>query len=93
MMINEVQRQKISIKWGSYSSLNPPIRAMLYMGARSAKRFNQPCKELYERLKSRGKGHKVAMVAVCNKLVRQLFAVVKSDIPFDKDYHLKFEKN
>jgi len=68
---------------------DPYIRAMLYMGARSAKRFNPTCKLLYERLRSKGKGHKVAMVAVCNKLVRQLFAIVKNEIVFDKEFHLK----
>ena len=70
----------------------PNLRALLYMGARSAKRFNQPCKELYERLRGRGKCHKVAMLAVCNKMLRQVFAVVKSGVEFDNEYHLKNEK-
>jgi transposase len=68
------------------------LRALLYMGARSAKRFNQPCKDLYERLRGRGKCHKVAMLAVCNKILRQVFAVVKSRVEFDNEYHLKNEK-
>ena len=68
------------------------LRALLYMGARSAKRFNQPCKDLYERLRGRGKCHKVAMLAVCNKMLRQVFAVVKSGVEFDNEYHLKNEK-
>ena len=71
---------------------DPNLRALLYMGARSAKRFNQPCKELYERLRGRGKCHKVAMLAVCNKMLRQVFAVVKSGVEFDNEYHLKNEK-
>lgn len=45
---------------------DPSIRAALYMGARTAKQYNQPCKLLYERLKGKGKCHKVAMMAVCN---------------------------
>ena len=68
---------------------DPALRGMLYMGARSAKRYNKACKELYDRLKGRGKCHKVAMLAVCNKMVRQMFAVVKSGVPFDNEYHLK----
>ena len=71
---------------------DPNLRALLYMGARSAKRYNQPCKELYERLRGRGKCHKVAMLAVCNKMLRQVFAVVKSGVEFDNEYHLKNEK-
>jgi transposase len=72
---------------------DPNIRALLYMGARSAKRFNPTCKLLYDRLRSKGKCHKVAMLAVCNKLVHQLFAVVKSGVAFDKTYHLRLENN
>jgi len=80
-------------KRGSISKAGDPhLRALLYMGARSAKRYNLPCKELYERLRSRGKCHKVAMLAVCNKMLRQVFAVVKSGVPFDNEYHLKNEK-
>ena len=67
------------------------IRASLFMGARSAKRYNKDCKLLYERLKSKGKCHKVAMLAVCNKMLRQLFAVVKSGVPFDNEYYLKLQ--
>lgn len=80
-------------KRGSISKTGDPnLRALLYMGARSAKRYNQPCKELYERLRGRGKCHKVAMLAVCNKMLRQVFAVVRSGVPFDNEYHLKMEK-
>lgn len=71
----------------------PDLRGLLFMGARSAIRFNPPCKLLYERLRRNGKCHKVAMVAVCNKMLRQIFAVVKSGVPFDREYHLKLEKS
>jgi transposase len=71
---------------------DPGIRAALYMGARSAKRYNEPCKMLYDRLKAKGKCHKVAMMAVCNKMVHQVFAVVKSGTPFDREYHLRQKK-
>lgn len=70
---------------------DPSLRGLIYMGARSAKRYNQSCKMLYDRLKGKGKCHKVAMLAVCNKMVRQMFAVVKSGVPFDNEYHLRFQ--
>ena len=80
-------------KRGSISKTGDPhLRALLYMGARSAKRYNKPCKELYERLRRNGKCHKVAMLAVCNKMLRQIFAVVKSGVEFDNEYHLRNEK-
>ena len=82
----------IKRRGGISKSGDPNLRALLYMGARSAKRYNQPCKQLYERLRSKGKCHKVAMLAVCNKMLRQIFAVVKSGVEFDNEYHLRNEK-
>lgn len=70
---------------------NAELRACLYMAARSARRFNFACKDLYERLRSRGKSHKQAMVAVMNKLIRQVFAVIKYDRVFDNRYYLKYK--
>jgi transposase len=51
-------------------------RATLYMCAWSAIRYNKACRELYERLRQRGKAHRLALIAVVGKLVRQAFAVV-----------------
>lgn len=61
------------------------LRAKLYMGAWSARRHNKACKALYDRLRAKGKCHKVAMIAVCQKLLKQVFAVVKSGVKFDND--------
>ena len=55
------------------------LRSMLYVAAWSASKYNKGCKECYERLRTNGKPGKVAMVAVANKLIRQAFAVVKSN--------------
>lgn len=66
------------------------LRATLYMAARSARKHNHACKELYERLRRKGKPHKKAMIAVVAKLLRQVFAVVKSQTPFENDYYLKY---
>lgn len=68
---------------------NRRLRALLYTCAISAKRFNPKCKELYERLRAKGKSHKVAMIAVARKLVAYVFAVVKNGIPFQKNYCAK----
>lgn len=69
---------------------NTALRATLYMAARSAKQYNLACKDLYDRLRTKGKCHRQAMVAVMHKLVKQLFAVVKSGVDFDNQYYLKF---
>jgi transposase len=64
----------------------PHVRAILYNAAKSAKRYNLACKDLYERLRKKGKAHKVAMIAVVNKLIKQAFAVVKNQTVFDNNY-------
>lgn len=62
------------------------LRTLFYMGAQSARRHNRSCRALYERLIAAGKRKKVALVAVANKMLRQVFAVVKSGVPFDDRY-------
>lgn len=72
---------------------NGSLRATLYMAARSAKRYNLACKELYERLRLKGKSHKQAMVAIMNKLIKQVFGVFSSGIPFENQFYLKFQNS
>jgi transposase len=64
------------------------VRTTLYMAARSAKKYNTACKELYDRLRAKGKPHKVAMMAVVYKLVKQVFAVVKNNKAFDNNFQV-----
>jgi transposase len=54
------------------------VRAMLYMAAFSAKRFNPAIKSFYDRLIQAGKPHKVAMVACMRKLLTVLNAMLKN---------------
>lgn len=62
------------------------IRSKLYVCSFSAKKSNAACKALYERLVAKGKNGKLALIAVCNKLLKQAFAIVKSGIPYQADY-------
>jgi transposase len=64
------------------------VRGILYMAARSARKYNLACKDIYERLRTKGKAHKLAMMAVVHKLVKQVFAVVKSNTLFDNNFAL-----
>jgi transposase len=54
-----------------------------------AKKTNGACKELYDRLVAKGKNKKLAIIAVCNKLLKQVSALVKSGVLYQDDYHKK----
>jgi transposase len=62
------------------------IRSKLFVCSFSAKKWNAACKALYDRLVAKGKNGKVALIAVCNKLLKQAFAIVKSGIPYQADF-------
>lgn len=62
------------------------VRSILYVCSWTAMRFNSQCKELYERIVSKNKSKKVALIAVCNKLLRQCFGIMKHKIPYQKNY-------
>jgi len=65
---------------------NRYMRKIFYMAALSAKEYNKTCREQYNRLISNGKCKKVALVAVANKLARQIFAIVKNGMIYDPWY-------
>lgn len=62
------------------------IRKLLYMCAVSAARYNRTCASLYERLRQKGKAVKVALIAVANKLLKQIFAIVKNNCAYNEFY-------
>jgi hypothetical protein len=35
---------------------------------------------------AKGKNKKLALIAVCNKLLKQAFAIVKSGVPYQADF-------
>lgn len=62
------------------------LRNTLYMCALNAKATNAGCKQLYDRLVANGKNKKLALIAVCNKLLKQVFGVVKSGVLYQDNY-------
>ena len=62
------------------------IRSKLFMCSFAAKKKNQACRALYDRLVAKGKNGKVALIAVCNKLLKQAFAIVKSGVPYQAEF-------
>lgn len=65
---------------------NQKLRNLLFMCSFSACVHNKACKELYCRITAKGKSKKLALIAVCNKLLKQAFAIAKSGIPYDAQY-------
>jgi len=61
-------------------------RALLYLCAWSAKRNNSSCKMLFERLVARGKSKRLALIAVANKLIKQVFAIAIHNTLYKPDY-------
>jgi len=62
------------------------LRDVLYMCSMNAMKTNTACKALYERLRANGKTGKQALIAVCNKLLKQVFAVVKNNSLYQPNY-------
>ena len=62
------------------------IRALLYVCAWSAKKCNQACKELYDRLVEKGKSKRLALIAVANKLIKQAFTIATTGVKYVPGY-------
>lgn len=62
------------------------LRDVLYMCAMNAIKTNAACKALYERMRAKGKTGKQGLIAVCNKLLKQVFAVVKNNSIYQPNY-------
>ena len=65
---------------------NAKLRNLLFMCSFNACKYNRVCKALYDRIVAKGKSKKLALIAVCNKLLKQAFAVVKNSLPYDDQY-------
>jgi len=65
---------------------NPRLRNLLFMCSFNACKYNKACKALYDRIVAKGKSKKLALIAVCNKLLKQAFAIVKSGLPYDVEF-------
>ncbi|MBW3129427.1 IS110 family transposase [Hymenobacter profundi] len=69
------------------------IRGKLFMCSFSAKKKNSACQALFDRLVAKGKNKQLALIAVCNKLLKQAFAIVKSGVPYQADFSSKLALN
>ncbi|MBU3013120.1 IS110 family transposase [Polaribacter vadi] len=72
---------------------NQKLRNLLFMCSFNACKYNHACKAIYDRLVAKGKSKKLALIAVCNKLLKQAFAIAKSGLLYDNNYRSILVKN
>jgi transposase len=65
---------------------NAQIRKLLYLCSWTAKFCNKACREMYERLKEKGKPERVIKIAIANKLLKQAFAIGKSQMNYSENH-------
>ena len=70
---------------------NKKLRNLLFLCAFNACKHNRACRAVYERIVNKGKSKKLALIAVSNKLLKQSFAIAKSELPYD-DAHVSVLK-
>lgn len=62
------------------------LKALLYMGAKSAVKHNKEYRLYYQRKQMEGKPHYLIMNNVSNKMLRTIYAVVKNRIPYSQEF-------
>ena len=72
---------------------NQKLRNLLFMCSFNACKYNKACKAIYDRIVAKGKSKKLALIAVCNKLLKQAFAIAKSGLIYDDTYKSTLVKN
>ena len=65
---------------------NKKLRNLLFMCSFTACKHNKACKKMYDRIVAKGKSKKLALIAICNKLLKQSFAIAKSGLMYDETY-------
>jgi transposase len=65
---------------------NTKLRNLLFMCSFTAYQYNKGCKAIFDRITNQGKSRKLALIAVCNKLLKQAFAIAKSGVEYNENY-------
>lgn len=68
---------------------NAKLRNLLFMCSFTAFKHNKACKAIFERITNQGKSRKLALIAVCNKLLKQAFAIAKTGVEYNENYRSK----
>lgn len=72
---------------------NVKLRNLLFLCSFNACKYNRACKNIYDRIVAKGKSKKLALIAVCNKLLKQAFSIVKNGLPYDDNFRSVLVKN
>ena len=72
---------------------NGQLRNLLFLCSFNACKSNKACKQMYDRIVAKGKSKKLALLAVCNKLLKQAFAIAKSGLIYDDNYRSVLVRN
>lgn len=62
------------------------LKSLLYMGAKSAVKYNKEYRLYYQKKQLEGKPHYLIMNNISNKMLRTIYTVVNSKIPYSQDY-------
>lgn len=62
---------------------SPYLRRALYLAAESARRFDPNLRAFYDKKRSEGKPHRVAVMAVARKLCHIVYAIMRDQVPYD----------
>ena len=58
-----------------------------------ASNYYRAHKAIYDRIVAKGNNKKLVLIAVCNKLLKQVFAMLKSGLMYDETYRSTLEIN
>lgn len=62
------------------------VRNHLFLCSFTACIHNPQCKALFDRIVGKGKSKKLALIAVCNKLIKQAYGISKSGLDYDRNF-------
>ena len=65
---------------------NTHVRRSLYFCAITATRFNPQCRAMWLRMKEQKKPTKVILMAIANKLIRQIHALIRTNTSYDPNF-------
>ncbi|MET6990811.1 transposase [Sediminicola arcticus] len=65
---------------------DPLLRNHLFLCSFTTCIHNPQCKALFDRIVIKGKSKKLALIAVCNKLIKQAYGISKSGLNYDRNY-------
>ncbi|MBB4081161.1 transposase [Lewinella aquimaris] len=68
-------------------AVSKPLKTALHQGAQFLIMRPSPFKELYDRLRAKGRTYRQAINAVRNKMIRVLYTCLKKDVTYDKKVH------